>query len=269
MNRKLVPKAPASYAVLLVVLLCPLVMTAQGDDSEGFHPSMIASNNNAGESGKVNDRIFGVLPNYRTIDGSIPFRPMTSPQKLGMAAKDTFDWPTFIVTGGFASIYQAEKQNPAFGQGLQGYAKRYASALGDQVIGNMMTEGFLPVLLHQDPRFFRSGTGTTGSRLKSTLLQMVMARTDSGAWRFNTAEWLGNGIAVGISNTYYKDARTLPDNMQRFSMQIGNDALSDVLKEFWPDIKHRFFEHHRTPPNEGKKKGREALIMKAWARPTA
>ena len=233
-------KRRSEWLFVLVMLFCPLVLSAQ-DEASGTAGAP------AEESGKVvNNRIFGVLPNYRTVEGSVSFVPMTSRQKLNMATKDTFDWPTFFTTGAFALIYQAEKQNPAFGQGLKGYGKRYASALGDQMIGNMLTEGFLPVLLHQDPRFFRSGTGSTGARLKSSLRQIVMARTDSGTWRFNTSEWLGNGIAVGISNSYYSDSRKLSDNLQRFSLQIGNDALSDVLKEFWPDIKHRLFERRRT-----------------------
>jgi len=234
-------KRRLEWVFVLGMLFCPLVLSAQ-DEASG-----VSGGTSAEESGKVvNNRIFGVLPNYRTVEGSVSFVPMTSRQKLNMAAKDTFDWPTFFITGAFASIYQVEKQNPAFGQGLPGYGKRYVSALGDQMIGNMLTEGFLPVLLHQDPRFFRSGTGTTGARLKSSLRQIVMARTDSGTWRFNGPEWLGNGIAVGISNSYYSDSRKLSDNLQRFSMQVGNDALSDVLKEFWPDIKHRFFDRHRT-----------------------
>jgi hypothetical protein len=69
-----------------------------------------------------------------------------------------------------------------------------------------------------------------------------MIRADSGRWRFNTPEWLGNGVGVGISNLYYTDSRTLGDNLQRLSMQIGTDAFSNVLKEFWPDIKQRFFQ---------------------------
>jgi hypothetical protein len=230
--------------VLLVMLLWPaLPAIAENDNSDATAAtSTPASAEPAREYSKVEKRIFGVLPNYRSVESSVPFYPLTARQKLGIAAHDSFDWPTFLVTGAFAGIYQAENQNPTFGQGLQGYAKRYSTTLADQMIGNMMTEGFLPVLMHDDPRFFRSGTGTTGARLKSALRQIFITRADSGSWRFNAPEWLGNGVGVGISNLYYTNSRTIGSNMQRFGIQIGTDALSNVLKEFWPDIKQRFFQ---------------------------
>jgi hypothetical protein len=231
-------------AVVLVVLLCPALPAAADDDNSEATAATPApaSPDPAPEYSKADKRIFGVLPNYRSVESSVPFRPLTPRQKLGIAARDTFDWPTFLVTGAFAGIYQAENQNPTFGQGLQGYSKRYTTTLADQMIGNMMTEGFLPVLMHDDPRFFRSGTGTTGARLKSALRQILITRTDSGSWRFNAPEWLGNGAGTGISNLYYTNSRTIGSNMQRFGMQIGTDALSNVLKEFWPDIRQRFLQ---------------------------
>jgi hypothetical protein len=219
-----------------VGLLCPRFAAA--DDSSPSETSPDPSP----EYAKADKRIFGVLPNYRSVEGSVPFSPLTAKQKLSIAAHDSFDWPTFFVTGAFAGIYQAENQNPAFGQGLAGYAKRYGTTLADQMIGNMMTEGFLPVLMHDDPRFFRSGTGSTGARLKSALRQIVITRADSGRWRFNAPEWLGNGASVGISNLYYTSSRNFSSEVGRFGMQIGTDALSNVLKEFWPDIKQRFFQ---------------------------
>jgi hypothetical protein len=238
-------KKPAWNIILLLLLICPPYLRAEETPSSNSPDSSAASAPEPpSDSGKSSNRIFGVLPNYRTVEGSSPVSPLTNQQKLTIAAKDSFDWPTFLVTGAIAGIYQAENQNPGFGQGLSGYAKRYGAALSDQVIGNMMTEGFLPVLLHDDPRFFRNGSGTTGSRLKSALLQIVVTRTDAGTRRFNTSEWLGNGIGVGISNLYYSDSRTFSSNVQRLGLQIGNDALSDVLKEFWPDIKHKFFDRH-------------------------
>ena len=228
-------------AVLLGALIClPSMAAAAAVEDE--NSASDASPDPAPAYPKADKRIFGVLPNYRSVEGSVPFSPLTARQKLGIAARDSFDWPTFFVTGAFAGIYQAQNQNPAFGQGMAGYAKRYSTTLADQMIGNMMTEGFLPVLMHDDPRFFRSGTGTKTARLKSALRQIVMTRADSGGWRFNAPEWIGNGATVGISNLYYTSSRSFSSDVQRLGMQVGTDALSNVLKEFWPDIKERFFQ---------------------------
>jgi hypothetical protein len=190
----------------------------------------------------VNTRVFGVLPNYRTTDGRVEFSPITNHQKLAIAAKDSFDWPVYFTTGAYALIYQAENQNPEFGQGLKGYAKRYGATYGDMAIGNMVAEGFLPVLFHEDPRYFRSGDGSTGSRIGGALKQIFVGRKDTGVWGFNYSEFVGGIVTTGISNLYYPNSRTAGDNLQRFAFQIGNDALSNVLKEFWPDIKRHFFE---------------------------
>ena len=84
-------------------------------------------------------RIFGVLPNNRTTEASIPFHRITAKQKMTIAFKDSFDWPVYPTAALFASLYQIENQNPSFGQGMAGYAKRFGTAYGDQMIGNMMT----------------------------------------------------------------------------------------------------------------------------------
>jgi hypothetical protein len=188
-------------------------------------------------------RIFGVLPNYRTVEGSQVFSPITVRQKFYIASKDSFDGPGFALAGVFALLYQAEDQNPSFGQGLKGYAHRYVTAYGDQVIGNMMTEAIVPSLLHEDPRYFRRGTGSAASRVGYALSRIVVTHTDSGGSRFNTSEILGNGIAASISNAYYPDERGFGDTMSRMVTAIGTDAISDILKEFWPDVKKRL--HHR------------------------
>jgi hypothetical protein len=114
-------------------------------------------------------------------------------------------------------------------------------------MGNMLTEGALPVLLHEDPRYFRRGTGTKKARMWYSATRIFVTRTDSGSNRINISELLGNSIAVGVSNAYYPDSRDLSDNLQKLGLQLGTDAFSNVLKEFWPDIKHRFFEKHSAP----------------------
>ena len=105
----------------------------------------------------------------------------------------------------------------------------------------------MPSLLHQDPRYFRKGTGSVKSRIWWAATRSVVARNDSGNWTFNTAEFLGNGITAAIGNVYYPDERGLSPTVQRMFTQIGTDTVSQVLKEFWPDVKKKFF--HKSDRN--------------------
>jgi len=189
----------------------------------------------------IDKRIFGVLPNYRTADGLAPFVPITARRKFYIASKDSFDYPVYLTSALFAGLYQVENSNPSFGQGVKGYAKRLASSYGDQAVGNLMTEAIFPSLLQEDPRYFRlgSGRGTTWHRVGYAVTRVFVVRTDKGKWDFNYSEWLGNTTTVAISNLYYPDTRTAADNAQKLCIQVGTDALSQVMKEFWPDIKRK------------------------------
>jgi hypothetical protein len=184
-------------------------------------------------------RIFGVLPNNRTTEASLPFHSITAKQKMTIAFKDSFDWPVYPTAAAFALLYQLEDQNPSFGQGSKGYAKRFATAYGDQMIGNMMTEGIIPSLTHEDPRYFRLGEGTTKGRLWYSLTRTFVTRTDSGRPTFNVAEWGGNAATVAISNAYYPDTRHASDAAEKLMIQCATDTFSNVLKEFWPDVKKK------------------------------
>ena len=192
-------------------------------------------------------RILGVLPNYRTVEDSRPFSPITPKQKFTIAAKDSFDYPVYFTSAAFAALYQLDDQNPSFGQGLKGYAKRYGAAYGDQAIGNILSEGVFPTLFHEDPRYFRRGTGGKWSRTRYALTRVVVNRTDRGNWGFNYAEWVGNGTAAAISNLYYpSDTRNFHDNVEKVGVAVATDAFSNVLKEFWPDWKKKL--HWGSPP---------------------
>jgi len=182
-------------------------------------------------------RAYGVLPNYRTAEASTPFQPITAKQKLRIAFKDSFDGAVYPTAAIFSAVYQAENENPSFGQGMKGYAKRVGAAFGDQMIGNMMTEGVMPALLHEDPRYFRLGEGSKKKRVWYAATRIFVTPTDKDHMTFNFAEWGGNGVAVAISNIYYRDGRTVGDNIPKLVIQCGTDALSNVLKEFWPDVK--------------------------------
>jgi len=194
-----------------------------------------------GQPGEIQDkRVFGVLPNYRTADGTLPFRPITAHEKFHIAIKDTFDYPSYILAGVFAGISQVNDSNPSFGQGMRGYARRYASSVADQDLGNFMTEAILPSLLRQDPRYFRKVNGSVKSRLLYAVTRVAVVKTDQGNWTFNASEVLGNGVVASIGNAYYPDSVGFGPTMQRMFTQIGTDALSQVMKEFWPDIKRKW-----------------------------
>jgi hypothetical protein len=190
-------------------------------------------------------RVLGILPNYRTANYTADYHPITSKQKITIALKDTFDYPLAGIGAIYASFYQLEDSHPQFGQGVEGYLKRFGTSYTDQLVGNMMTEGILPIAFHEDPRYFRLGSGKTSHRLYYSISRILVTRTDSGGTSFNFAEVLGNGIAAGVGLSYYSDDREVKDYLQNWGTQLATDTLSQVLKEFWPDIKRKYF--HRRP----------------------
>jgi len=211
--------------------------------AHGFAQTEEALPNSAPVKSIAQQRVLGVLPNYRTADGTQPFAPISAGRKFYIARRDSFDYPVVILSGLFAGLYQAENQNPSYGQGLAGYGKRFASAYADQALGNLMTEGIVPVLLKQDPRYFRvgSGGGSGWHRTRYALTRVFVGRNDKGDWTFNYPEWVGNSAAVAISNLYYPaDTRNARDNTQKLAIQVATDAFSNILKEFWPDWKRKF-----------------------------
>jgi hypothetical protein len=189
-------------------------------------------------------RVFGVLPNYRTANATAIYTPITAKQKFIIGAKDSFDYPLVLLAGVFAGLGQLTNQHPQFGQGLAGFGRRLGTGYADQAIGNMMTEAIYPSILREDPRYFRRGYGSVGSRTWYALTRVMVTRTDAGGTRFNFSEWVGNATGVAISNAYYPDDHSVGSNVGKLCEQVGTDAISQVLKEFWPDVKRKFFHHH-------------------------
>src|SRR5579872_3169284 len=165
-------------------------------------PQTKAEHTQADQEAPPDKRVLGVLPNYRTINETGTYTPITAKQKLTIASKDSFDYPLVLLSGAFAGLSQLENSSPSFGQGVKGYAHRLATNYADQAIGNMMTEGFLPALLHEDPRYRRIGSsrGSIKYRTWYAASRVFVTRTDSGGTRFNYSEWVGNSIGVAISN---------------------------------------------------------------------
>jgi hypothetical protein len=192
----------------------------------------------------VDDRIFGLMPNYTTVEGSSDVPPLTPAQKFKMQAQGVFDPYEFSIVGLLAGLNQAQNEDAAYGQGLAGYARRYASGFADQSIGNFMTGAIFPTLLREDPRYFRLGSGSFARRFRYALTRLLLTRTDAGPGhtQFNFSEFLGNGAAAGISNFYeVRQDRTFSNTATTWAEQISIDGLGFELKEFWPDIRRKLF----------------------------
>jgi hypothetical protein len=185
--------------------------------------------------------MFGVLPNYKTVND--PNQPIAS---IGAGGKfhlvlHYFDPFTFATSGVQAGIEQVSNEKAAYGQGLVGYGKRYGADFTDAFTNELFVVGVYPSLLHEDPRYFRLGQGSGMHRVGYAVSRILIARTDSGGHRFNSSEFLGNFTSGSISQLYYpKDERGIGGIFSRMGVQIGYDALFNVLKEFYPDVKRMF-----------------------------
>lgn len=192
---------------------------------------------------KKNDRIFGVIPNYRTVEDEAkePTR-LRAGEKFNLGLEDSFDYYAYPAAGIFAGIGMWQKQTPSFGQGAAGFAKYYGTAFADQTIGNMMSESIFPIMLHQDPRYFPLGKGGFWRRSGYAISREWLTRGDTGRTECNFSELGGNAAAVAISNVYYPAAsRTVSNNAYKYGEQIGLDAFFNILKEFWPDMRQKMF----------------------------
>jgi hypothetical protein len=207
-----------------------------------------------------NQRVLGVLPNYRTAQETGVYTPISSRRKLEIARKDALDYPLIYISGILAGLGQRTDSHPQFGQGVKGFAHRWGTSYADQLVGNYLSEGVFPVLFREDPRYFRLGPdrATPVHRTVYALTRIFVTKTDKGRLSFNFAEVVGNSVAAGVGNAYYPDERKFTDNLSRLSTSLATDAISQVLKEFWPDLKRKYFSRHPhgpSPPSASKTAG--------------
>jgi hypothetical protein len=198
-----------------------------------------------GASDPVSKRLFGIIPNYRADQAHDTYKPLTTAEKYRIARSDSFDWPNYFLLAGFALQSQVAAGGFSHNGGFTGFTQYYARAFGDQIIGSYVTEAILPSLLHEDPRFFRLGSGTLWHRTTYAASRILVTRADSGKTRLYVSELAGNAAVVAITSSYYPDSRSPAASAERFGMALGNDAISNLMTEFWPDIKRRLrFGHH-------------------------
>jgi len=211
-----------AIVVALIVVTAPTALRAQQAADEG-----------------EDKRIFGIIPNYRTVPTMADYQPIGVGEKFTIAKDDALDRGTFVLAAAFAGYAQITSATPEFGHGFPAYAKYYGGSLADLVIGDFMTEGIYPSLLKQDPRYFRRASGGGWSRFGYAVGQVIITHGDGGATQPNWSEWAGNATAVGIANAYYPGSHSLSSNLTKLALQVAVDAAANVIKEFAPDLTRR------------------------------
>jgi hypothetical protein len=176
-------------------------------------------------------RIFGFIPNfYVTYDRNVV--PLTPKLKFKLATKALFDPVTVIGVAGFAAINQAAN-NPNYGQGAKGYAERFGAGYADGAIDIMVGGAILPSLLHQDPRYFYQGTGTTKSRVLHAVSSPFITKGDNGQRQPNYSTLGGDLTTAALANAYYPASnRGVGLFLGNFFIATGQRALANVAQEF-------------------------------------
>jgi hypothetical protein len=198
-------------------------------------------------SGTSNDRLFYALPNFLTLENGAHVPPLTARGKFKVVARSSFDYVQVPWYGFLAGVSQAENSEPGYGQGAEGYGKRFGAAYADGTIENFMTGAILPSLLHQDPRFFQSSEGGFARRTGYAVSRIFITRTDSGHSQFNFSEIFGSALSAGISTYSYhpREDKTLANTASVWGSEVGYDTITIVVKEFWPDIRRKLSKNKK------------------------
>ena len=182
-------------------------------------------------------RILFIIPNFRSVSADEKLPPTTTPQKFKLLLQDTFDYSAFAETAVLAGMGEIQNSEPEFHSGFPGYARYYWHSFADLADGNLMTEFLYPVTTREDPRYYTLGHGSFLKRSVYSVTRLAITRNNQGHNTVNVSEVLGNGSASAISSLYYPSPeRTWTKVGQRWVLQVGIDGLSNLLKEFWPDI---------------------------------
>ena len=200
-------------------------------------------------TGPVNDvqpemrskRMFGLVANNKTVDPDEHPGPLTVGQKFRLS-QDYFGPFTVMFVALSAGYDQAIDAKSGYGQGWEGYGKRYGADFASGLTHTFFVTSAFPALLHQDPRYFRKGAGSASSRLGYSLSSVIITRQDSGQRVFNASEVLGSTVSSGIAHFYYpEEDRTASGFVIRAGLQIAVEAGFNAMREFYPDFSRKLF----------------------------
>jgi hypothetical protein len=183
--------------------------------------------------------------------------PLSAREKFELFLSTSMSPPQILASAAGAGISEARGTLSGYGQGGEGFGKRFGSSMASDASSHLFGTFLLPSALHEDPRFFVKLNGGFKGRAGHALWRVVTIRTDSGGTRFNLPGTLGPLLAEALANSYLPDSeRTYGKTFQRFGIRVGFGAVNNIFKEYWPSIfkslrMSRFapgFQPDTTPP---------------------
>jgi len=207
------------------------VTPPQGQDPEVLHPQP--------------QRILGIMPNFRAVSaGTLP-PPPTKKEAFKIATQNSIDYSAFIFTGFTSALAEWSDTHPQFGDGMKGYGRYYWRGFVDKADGNYLVIFALPMIFHQDERYYAMGKGSIWKRFSYSISRVAITPDYNGHDSFNASELLGRGMAQGISLAYYpSQTRTGSAIAEKYAYAILRDALTNAFREFWPDIAVHVLHRH-------------------------
>jgi hypothetical protein len=202
--------------------------------------------NQSTQPGEQPKRILHIMPNFRAVSAGTTPPPPTPKQAFVIATKNSFDYSSFIFVGITSLLAEGTNAHPQLGKGIGGYGEYYWRGFVDKTDGNYLVIFALPTIFHQDERYYALGKGGFWKRATYSSTRIFVTPDYHGHNSFNVSEILGRGMAQAISLSYYpSQTRTFGGFASKYGYALGRDALTNVFREFWPDIAKHVL--HRNP----------------------
>ena len=186
-----------------------------------------------------------VQPILPIVPNAPSYTRLSTRDKFRIFARQTYSPYTFAGAAFDAGWAQLNDDWPGYGQGMEGYGKRYGALMADREAGVFFQSFLLPSILHQDPRYFRMGPSSgVVKRATYAASRVFITRDDDGHNAFNTSLVLGTLIVKALTNAYYPvPQRGFSETGNRFGGSLLSSAQTNVIREFWPDITRIFRKH--------------------------
>ncbi len=212
--------------------------SAQSEASNQVAPQSSSGDQPASQT----SRILDVIPNFRAVSAGQKLPAQSVKEKFITTTEDSFDYSSVFIPAVLAGYSMGRKATPEFHQGAAGFARYFWHDAVDQTSENYLVEFIVPVITHEDNRFYTMGSGGFLKRTGYALSRAVVTRSDSGKNVFNASEVIGAGASAGFSSLYYPSReRSFANTGSEWGLDVGIDAVAMFAKEFWPDVNRRVF----------------------------